>query len=790
MTIRKSLQILLLCALAACNANGPDVATLGVLPETGQSAQAISYNQDIKPILDTRCVACHACYDAPCQLKLTAYDGVTRGGSKDRVYNHKSLREGELSRLFFDGHSMADWREQGFHSVLADTTTPAPDSVASATLTGLLDLKSEYQKLNPEVHYDELPIDDQTSWQCAADRNEFLDFAAKYPARGMPYGLPAISQAQHSQITSWVANGALDDTDYNLTTSEQTQVAMWEAWLNADGKKRQLVARYIYEHLFLANIYFSQDTATDRRYFELVRSSTPPNQPLTVIATRRPFDDPGVERVYYRLRLNRETPVAKTHMPYPLNDEKLANWNRWFVAPDYAVDHLPSYAIKSASNPFKTFAQLPPDARYRFMLDEANFIVRGFIKGPVCKGQAAVNVINEHFWVFFVDPEYQSGPEMAAYLAAVQDELDLPAEKEDTLRLFDSWNEFAKLEQQFLTQRRDFIAAKLSPDDTLPMDRIWDGDGTNPNAALTIFRHFDHASVQQGLNGQAPKTAWVIDYPLLERIHYLLVAGYDVYGNVSHQLLSRIYMDFLRMEGESLFLTLLPEDTRSALLAYWYRGADERIHKFMALTFTDIDRKVDRHRYSKDHKPTPQHESEKLAAYDALEQRIGDALSTKYDLEHNKDHYDTVLYDQIQSIQSVASEGFNRLPEVSLLAVSKTDGVHYFTLIKNRGLLNNTSILLEKLNEVPQETTISIIPGFIASRPNAFLRVQEADFPAFIRDLKGINEKESYHSFLRTYAVSRRDAQFWTHYDAFQTGFKQFSPVDYGVLDLNKLITH
>ena len=84
---------------------------------------------------------------------------------------------------------------------------------------------------------------------------------------------------------------------------------------------------------------------------------------------------------------------------------------------------------------------------------------------------------------------------------------------------------------------------------------IWDGDGRNDNAGLTIFRHFDSASVVKGMVGGSPKTAWVIGYPLLERIHYLLVADYDVYGNVGHQLNSRLYMDFLRMEGEFNFLS-------------------------------------------------------------------------------------------------------------------------------------------------------------------------------------------------------------------------------------------
>jgi hypothetical protein len=53
------------------------------------------------------------------------------------------------------------------------------------------------------------------------------------------------------------------------------------------------------------------------------------------------------------------------------------------------------------------------------------------------------------------------------------------------------------------------------------LDVLWDGEGHNDNAALTVFRHFDSASVEKGLLGGTPQTAWVVDYPLLERIHYL-----------------------------------------------------------------------------------------------------------------------------------------------------------------------------------------------------------------------------------------------------------------------------
>jgi hypothetical protein len=60
---------------------------------------------------------------------------------------------------------------------------------------------------------------------------------------------------------------------------------------------------------------------------------------------------------------------------------------------------------------------------------------------------------------------------------------------------------------------------------------------------------------------------------LLERIYYLLVAGFDVYGSLGHQLNTRLYMDFLRMEGESNFLSLLPVASRKPIVDFWYRGA-------------------------------------------------------------------------------------------------------------------------------------------------------------------------------------------------------------------------
>src|SRR5688572_30298415 len=64
----------------------------------------LDYWRDVKPVLDNRCVVCHGCYDAPCQLNLASYQGITRGARGDDVYASRLLAI-EPTRLFFDAHS-------------------------------------------------------------------------------------------------------------------------------------------------------------------------------------------------------------------------------------------------------------------------------------------------------------------------------------------------------------------------------------------------------------------------------------------------------------------------------------------------------------------------------------------------------------------------------------------------------------------------------------------------------------------------------------------------------------
>ena len=196
-----------------------------------------------------------------------------------------------------------------------------------------------------------------------------------------------------------------------------------------------------------------------------------------------------------------------------------------------------------------------------------------FIHGPVCKGQIALNVINDHFWVMFLDPEYDLSVAYPAFLRLHSDKLRMPIEIGSDMRVFNALtDEYKKAAVEFYKARQDYYTSHLYAG--LGYESLWKGNKAADAPLLTVYRHFDSASVHKGVLGNLPKTMWVVDYPLLERIYYALVAGFDVYGTIGHQLALRLYMDHLRVEGESYFLDFLPAALRQEVMQSWYKGID------------------------------------------------------------------------------------------------------------------------------------------------------------------------------------------------------------------------
>lgn len=123
---------LLLLTLVGCAQPTPSGPTNSVdAPASSPSTAGIAtvdYWRDVQPIFERRCPVCHGCYDAPCQLNLTAYEGLARGANKKPVNDATRLRTAEPTRLFEDAQSVAAWRKKQFFPVVQEQEQPTEEA--------------------------------------------------------------------------------------------------------------------------------------------------------------------------------------------------------------------------------------------------------------------------------------------------------------------------------------------------------------------------------------------------------------------------------------------------------------------------------------------------------------------------------------------------------------------------------------------------------------------------------------------------------------------------------------
>jgi hypothetical protein len=797
----KILVFAALFLLASCS-SPPDAPDLmpdvdwDVLTSLSDDEPDLSWREDVQPILEQRCVVCHGCYDAPCQLKLTSYQGLARGANPLKVYDGSRIFAAAPTRMGIDASTPQEWQAKGFHALLGEgeqgkEVTPQVRLRQSA-LYKMLRLK----QLNPQPRTGIVPPSVTTSLdreQSCTVEGDFDEFATKNPLWGMPYGLPNLPDEEYNTLVHWIAEGAQAPEPAKPSTEAVGQIQRWEDFLNTSDNKHQLVSRYLYEHLFLGHMHF--EGTPNREFYRLVRSYTAPGEPIKEIPTTRPFNDPGPDRFWYRLRLFDASIVAKSHLVYPLSDAKMARVKQLFIEPDYEVAQLPAYVMPDSANPFKTFALLPPQSRYEFLLDDSRYFIMGFIKGPVCRGQVALNVIEDQFWVVFENPDAMAERNVSEALNSAADYLQMPSSTQ-TFNLLASYGKFWKEQKKYQQARSEYFLKLYDEEGDKAFAGLWRGDGKNPNAALTIFRNFDSAAVEYGLIGGYPETAWVIDYPLLERIHYLLVAGFDVFGNVGHQLNSRLFMDFLRMEGEDNFLIYLPAKDRKRVRDQWYQGIREsRIKYFQEpMDWMKVESPL---KFVTD---DPQRE-----LYQLMEAHLG-AMAGPVDYLNRCSGPDCVslgatekiratdkLIRNVQKIDRKAlvedSEYLGVAPDIMFLRVrvEGEEDIHY-TILRNKSFTNLGGILDDgdSMNRDPTNDTYSVIRGFSGAYPNFFLAVDYEDLETFLGYFGAITSLEQYQEFIARYGIRRTNHKFWDYSDWFHEKYAEEHPLEYGAFDLNR----
>lgn len=395
-----------------------------------------------------------------------------------------------------------------------------------------------------------------------------------------------------------------------------------------ENKKRKLVSRYIFEHLLQSALYLSEAKSDSPQFYSIIRKDNSCDDSKSqVIPSLRPWEAHNpkknqIENLYYCLEPIDRTITHKNHITYKVDKARLKRWEQlFFNYKQWAVDYnpyeeqskrfdkiddieevrgksnrvVPPQKLASmnaiaprddahAANPFIAFRSIPVELRYQFLLDDSKHFVRSFIRGPVCKGSTATNSIDEQFYVLFMKPEKDPmviNPTIngKAFARIAEDLLDLPAVlgsegthlKPKSMVGFVRGIRVARNKYRVLRQK----AYEITNPGGYKISDLWDGQGSNDinvpniNSNLTVFRHFNSAAVEQGLIGPTSKTIFVLDYSIFERLYYLLVSGYDPYADLYHQVSSRLYMSYIRMEAEELFLNFLPSKVRKPMRDYW-----------------------------------------------------------------------------------------------------------------------------------------------------------------------------------------------------------------------------
>jgi len=772
--------ILLFLFLVGCSAPAPHPIKVSI------SEKKINYLKDVKPILDKRCVSCHSCYNSPCQTKLSSFEGVDRGASKLLVYDAMRLEAKEPTRLFIDAQTTQQWRQRDFYSITDsfDANTTHNDSI-------MLHLLHD-KKINPEVVGSYKPESDELI--CPRDKKELGEYFEDKPNHGMPYGFPAIKDSEYHTLAQWLAQGAHGPTSKEqkeITTPSkkaQLEIQKWEDFFNTKDAKHSVTARYLYEHLFLAHWHFK---AAPGEFFELVRSLTPSPQKIEVIASVRPFDNPKTDKFYYRLQKIHSTIVHKTHMVVEFDDAKLSRIKEQFIDTKWIEKpHYIDYDTKTSANPFVAFFQIPAKSRYQFLLDNSHYIVMTFIRGPVCRGQMALNVIHDHFWVMFKDPEHDISIQNPGFLLLQADNLSMPIET-TSKSLIETFTDKYRMKYVDYYEAKQKLYKKLSPDG-VGIDSIWRGNRASDAPLLTVYRHFDSASVHRGVLGEIPRTMWVIDYPQFERIYYSLVAGYDVFGNISHQTNIRRYMDFLRLEGEFNFLKFMPEDKQLEIVKSWYIG-DDMIQNLESNVLSGMHNQMN---YKTDN---PKNEF----IQKVVNEHILDSTGIKFDsinFVHNKEiqpqmpHEFKTTEDIKTGIKALKATGTEFLKHVTegdvntmLLRIIMPDGKSkVYTFVVNRWHDNVNSLFGEESRLKPEKDTFDVLPFSVGSYPNSFAVVNYKDLGDFFNIIKNFDASKKCQERFSKYFIRRNNPQFWENFDWFQNHFNNLDPIQSGLYDLNR----
>jgi hypothetical protein len=256
----------------------------------------------------------------------------------------------------------------------------------------------------------------------------------------------------------------------------------------------------------------------------------------------------------------------------------------------------------------------------------------------------------------------------------------------------------------------------------------------------------------------------------------LVAAGHDPYGNVGHQLNSRLYMDFMRMEGEANFLMLLPKASRQATRDFWYRGASDEVKAYVG---------GDRNRFEPETGIAFRTAAPQRELFSLLGRRLAPVLGSRFDLAKLPD---AGPRQSLQSLSAVRGASLARWPEAVVLRIDDPSQAPRYVGVLRDTAHANVAHLIESRDELlPAEHTLTVVPGFIGAFPNAILHAAPEQVPALTTAIAGLASESDHRALADRFVIRRTDPGFWAASDALAEAYRRWSALEAGLLDYNRL---
>jgi hypothetical protein len=738
------------------------------------------FTNSIEPLIAGRCVTCHECVEAPCQLKLSSYDGMRRGSTKNRL--GASIGEVLPTRIK-DEKNWLHWRNREFSSIFPDSPTESrTDNNNQSVMFQALQngMKTNVAGFNLSSLQSYYTTDAQI---CPATTAEHHEFLKENPAAGMPLGFTHIPDAEFKALTDWIGDGAPGPTDDARAIRESTKnpdtLLQWESLLNRSSPKERLAARYLFEHFAYIHFHFSDSYG---EFFELVRSSTPAPRPISEIVTDTPSAAPLTSSTY-RFKKVTDVIVQKTHIVYEASKSKLARIKELFFSADWQP--LPKdYLITYTGNPFDDFQKIPTKARATFMLENSRMIFDQIIRGPVCSGRAATYAIRDHFWVMFMDPS--SDPSVAdQYLGMQQISNDFVQQDEP---ISTSYFKISEYQKRFEKTLRNIRPQGLSLKD------VWTGGpNRSDNALLTIFRHDESVSLHRGWIGGNPESITYLSYSNFERIFYALAVQFKFWGSVPHKLNSWSIMRKVREEAEALTISLLPEKNRKTLEVSWAKG----LAKF--LVPEDYNGRTSQIEITHDNNPFGDLINQIRPLFTDAQTRLSedDFNFTLLDANGNSVvGVSPTLSEFERNLRSLVIVKYKAifeeyLPPIAHIRYYDPTSKQYsvYTIISHDKFYHHENPLISNSKRIHMlgDGTLSIFRGILGDYSYIYFDIDSREKgAAFVKDILALKTATAYENLKNHYGVRRNNENFWAVADWMVNWNRQENPIEGGIIDLSK----